>query len=81
MDFSWTDEQRAFQQEVRDFADEHLNKDTLVENEQGDFSWEKWRACAKFGIQGLNIPVQYGGSGKGYPDDHFCDGRAGVRLS
>ena len=64
MDFSWTDEQLAFQQKVRDFADEHLNKDTLGENERGDFSWEKWRACAEFGIQGLHVPVEYGGSGR-----------------
>lgn len=64
MDFSWTDEQLAFQQQVREFADKNLNNDTLVENEQGEFSWAKWRACAEFGIVGLNVPVEYGGSGK-----------------
>lgn len=64
MDFSWTDEQVALRDEVITFAEEHLN-DHLVEDDQaGRFSWQKWRACADFGIQGLNVPTDYGGQGR-----------------
>ena len=64
MDFSWTDEQRALREATIQFAEDTLNDD-LVENDRtGTFSWEKWRACADFGIQGFNVPTTYGGQGK-----------------
>lgn len=63
MDFSWNPEQLARQQAVIDFAEAELNHN-LIENERnGVFPWEAWRKCADFGLQGLAIPPEYGGSG------------------
>ena len=63
MDFSWTDEQLAFKQKVIEFAMRELNGDVIEREKHGDFSWEDWRKCADFGIQGLTIPQEYGGRG------------------
>lgn len=64
MDFSWTKEQEDLWEAVNTFAEEHLNKD-LVENDRtGSFSRERWKACGEFGIQGMNVPVEYGGRGR-----------------
>lgn len=62
MDFSWTDEQLTFKQSVIQFAQENLNDDMIERDYQGEFSWEHWRKCAEFGIQGLCIPEIYSGS-------------------
>lgn len=62
MDFSWTDEQRAFKQKVLEFAQRELNEDLVERDKQGVFSRENWQKCAEFGVQGLAIPAQYGGS-------------------
>ncbi|MEM8954796.1 MAG: acyl-CoA dehydrogenase family protein [Verrucomicrobiota bacterium] len=64
MDFSWTDEQLAFRDEVRRFAEAELNGDVRENDAAGFFSWDKWKACASFGILGLNVPKEYGGQGK-----------------
>lgn len=61
MEFAWSDEQQSFRREVIRFAKEELN-DRVVERDQAEeFSWDAWRKCAKFGIQGLPIPSAYGG--------------------
>ncbi len=62
MDFSWTDEQRVFKQKVIEFAQRELNEDLVERDKQGVFSRENWQKCAEFGVQGLAIPAQYGGS-------------------
>ena len=62
MDFSWTEEQLAFRKAVVDFAHKELNQDIIEEDRSGSFSPEKWRKCARFGIQGLPFPEEYGGS-------------------
>ena len=61
MDFAWSEEQAAFRREVIRFAQQELN-DRLIERDQNsEFSWDAWKKCAKFGIQGLPIPAEYGG--------------------
>jgi alkylation response protein AidB-like acyl-CoA dehydrogenase len=63
MDFSLTEEQTAFRQSVIDFSRETLNRD-LVELDAGHgFAHEAWQQCAKFGLQGLCVPEQFGGQG------------------
>ncbi|KZM74140.1 acyl-CoA dehydrogenase family protein [Nocardia terpenica] len=57
MDFGFTDEQLEFRDSVRRFAVGELECD----GEEG-FSHDLWRRCAKFGIQGLAVPEEYGGS-------------------
>ena len=63
MDFAWSDEQAAFRKEVLRFAKEELNDDVIARDHNSQFSWELWKKCAKFGIQGLPIAVEYGGGG------------------
>lgn len=63
MDFSWTDDQLALRRDVIAFAEACLNEDLVADDRAGAFSWDKWRACADFGFQGLNVPEAYGGRG------------------
>ncbi len=62
MDFSWTEEQLAFKNAVIAFAREELNDALIERDRQGAFSRENWEKCARFGIQGLPIPEEYGGA-------------------
>lgn len=62
MDFSWTDEQIAFKNAVIKFAQKELNNGIVDRDQKGELSLENWRKCAQFGIQGLPIPEEYGGS-------------------
>ncbi|MEL6326292.1 MAG: acyl-CoA dehydrogenase family protein [Cyanobacteria bacterium J06626_23] len=62
MDFSWSEEQLAFKQRVVEFAQQNLNGDIVERDYQGKFSWENWRKCAEFGIQGMCMPEEYSGS-------------------
>jgi len=63
LEFTWNDEQAAFRREVIRFAQKELN-DHIVERDHCEkFSWEGWKKCAEFGIQGLPVPQEYGGGG------------------
>ncbi|ESA38538.1 acyl- dehydrogenase [Leptolyngbya sp. Heron Island J] len=62
MDFSWSDEQLAFKNRVIQFAQENLNGDVVERDYHGKFSWENWKKCAEFGIQGMCMPEDYSGS-------------------
>ena len=61
MDFAWSEDQAAFRREVIRFAKEELNERLIERDENSEFSWDAWKKCAKFGIQGLPIPAAYGG--------------------
>ena len=63
MDFSWSEEQAAFRKEVTRFAKEELQDDVIRRDREEEFSWDLWHKCAKFGIQGLPVPPEYGGAG------------------
>lgn len=63
MDFSLSREQLELRDSVIRFARRELTDDVLQRDAQGEFSPVFWRKCAKFGIQGLPIPEEYGGSG------------------
>ncbi len=62
MDFSWSEEQIAFKSAVIKFAQNELNSGVIDRDQKGELSLENWRKCAQFGIQGLPIPEEYGGS-------------------
>ena len=63
MDFGWTDEQLARRAAARDFARRELADDTLDERDhEGRFDRELWERCARFGILGLSVPAEFGGS-------------------
>ena len=63
MDFSWSEEQQALRRSVIRFAQCELTSDLVEEDRKQEFSWEGWRECARFGIQGLPLPEEYGGGG------------------
>jgi alkylation response protein AidB-like acyl-CoA dehydrogenase len=63
LDFAWSDEQLAFRKSVIQFAQKELNYDVIEADRTEEFSWQGWKKCADFGIHGLPVPEEYGGSG------------------
>jgi len=63
MDLSFDAEQLAFRDSVMRFAKAELNTDLIERDRTGQFNRAAFKKCADFGIQGLPIPAQYGGSG------------------
>ena len=62
MDFSLGPEDLEFRARVIRFAQNELNDDLIERDRESRFSREGWNKCAAFGIQGLPIPEEYGGS-------------------
>ncbi len=62
MDFSLSAQQRELTEAAADFAQRELNQDLVKREDAGEFPREAWRKCAKFGVQGLPIPVRAGRS-------------------
>ncbi len=65
MDYDLTEEQRMFQQMVREFADNEVAPVTDELDEKGEFPYELQAKMAEMGLFGLPIPEEYGGSGAG----------------
>jgi alkylation response protein AidB-like acyl-CoA dehydrogenase len=63
LDFSLSTEQQELKAAAVAFARRELDRDLAAREEAGEFSPQAWRACAKFGIQGLPIPAELGGGG------------------
>jgi alkylation response protein AidB-like acyl-CoA dehydrogenase len=63
MDFALSDEQCELTEAALAFARRELNDDLAKREDAGEFPRDAWRACAKFGIQGLPIPAEFGGAG------------------
>ena len=63
MDFSLSAEQRELTEAAIAFAERELNQDLAKREDAGEFPREAWRACARFGIQGLPVPTELGGAG------------------
>jgi alkylation response protein AidB-like acyl-CoA dehydrogenase len=63
LDFSLSAEQEELKAAAADFARRELDHDLARRDSAGEFSPEAWRACAKFGIQGLPVPAELGGAG------------------
>jgi len=63
LDFGFTKEQLELKESAIKFARSQLNKDSKHNDETETFPREAWRACGKFGIQGMPIPSEYGGGG------------------
>jgi alkylation response protein AidB-like acyl-CoA dehydrogenase len=62
MDFNWTEEQLSFRAAVVEFARQKLNDGFIDREGEGRFSRELWLECARFGIQGLPVPAEFGGA-------------------
>src|SRR3954469_18288802 len=69
MDFALGAEQQAWHDAAIKFAREELaaDLDLAGRDERREFWREGWRRCARFGIQGLAIPEEFGGKGRGLP--------------
>ena len=67
MDFAPSAEQTAWHDAAVAFAREQLNPDLdlAARDESRTFWREGWDRCARFGLQGLPIPEEYGGRGLG----------------
>ena len=63
MDFALSAEQRELTEAAAAFARQELNQDLAEREDAGEFPREAWRACAKFGVQGLAVPAELGGAG------------------
>ena len=63
MDFSLDADQLAYRKTVIEFAQKELNNNVISRDRRSEFDGESFRKCAQFGIQGLPVPTQYGGSG------------------
>jgi hypothetical protein len=63
LDFSLSAEQQELREAAIAFARRELDQGLAEREAAGAFSPEAWRACAKFGIQGLPVPAQLGGAG------------------
>ncbi len=61
MDFSWSQEQLAFQQSVITFAQKELNNATVKRDSSSTFDRSLWKKCAEFGLLGISVPDTYGG--------------------
>jgi alkylation response protein AidB-like acyl-CoA dehydrogenase len=57
------DEQRSLQRSIIAFAQSELGHDLDRRDQEGTFSTEEWRKCARLGLQGMPVPSAYGGLG------------------
>jgi hypothetical protein len=63
VDFAWSDDELTLQKSIIQFAREELNQDLIARDLKQEFSWDGWKRCAAFGIQGLPVAREYGGGG------------------
>ncbi|WP_144182662.1 acyl-CoA dehydrogenase family protein [Elioraea rosea] len=63
MDFSLTEEQRAFQESVRRFAADHLAKDAVARAHDEGFPWAIAKLMAENGLFGIILAEEDGGQG------------------
>jgi butyryl-CoA dehydrogenase len=61
-----TDEQKAFQQQVADFAAQHVAPQAAAIDESGDFPRDLVRAAAEQGFMAVTLPSDAGGAGHDY---------------
>ena len=59
----WSVEHQTFRDLVLRFASEKLDDTASGRSPGGEFPAAAWAECAAFGIQGLPVPVEFGGSG------------------
>jgi hypothetical protein len=65
MDFELSEEQQELQNAAIEFARLELTDDVIRRDRDEIFSHQGWKACARFGVQGLPVPAEYGGMGLG----------------
>jgi Acyl-CoA dehydrogenase, N-terminal domain/Bacterial capsule synthesis protein PGA_cap len=63
MDFRHSEEQLSFYKSVKDFAAQVVEPGAHERDVEGRFDRKVWDALGEFGLLGLPIPEEYGGSG------------------
>lgn len=63
MDFSFTDEQERLRSELSRFARQELNDGLRERDAAHAFSEDGWKRAAAFGVHGMAVPEEHGGSG------------------
>ncbi len=63
MNFNLTEEQRAFSDAVRAFAEKHLRDGALARAHDAEYPWDVARLMAAQGLLGITIPEVDGGQG------------------
>ncbi|MBN2283806.1 MAG: acyl-CoA dehydrogenase family protein [Deltaproteobacteria bacterium] len=63
MDFNLTEEQLMFADSVEKFARKEIAPGVEEREEVSGFSRDVWKKMSEFGLNGLCIPVEYGGGG------------------
>ncbi len=63
MDFLLSEEQQSFVDSVEAFAREHVEPGIVERDRAGTWSDEIWKQISAFGLAGLPVPEEYGGSG------------------
>jgi len=61
MDFSLDTNQQGLKKAAIELAEKKLNEGIAERDRKGEFSYEGWKACADFGLQGMMMPKKYGG--------------------
>lgn len=62
MDFTFSSEQKLLRDSIAKFASAELNSDVVERDRNQEFPRNLWRQCANFGLLGLPVPVEYGGT-------------------
>ncbi len=62
MNFSWSDEQLAKRASAVEFAQRELGREVVDRDLEGSFPHDEWTACADFGVLGMSVPEEYGGT-------------------
>ena len=60
-----TPEQEQLQTGAIDFARQALGRDMIERDREERFNRADWEACARFGVQSMPVPQEYGGLGLG----------------
>src|SRR5450756_420213 len=63
MTYDLTDEQKMFQESIRDFAKTVVEPRAMEIDEKGEFPWDMVEELKKNGFMGLPFEEQYGGEG------------------
>ncbi len=63
MEFTFTDEQLAFKEQVLKFARAEILPRVREHDWKGEFDFQSFRKLGEFGILGLHLPEEYGGAG------------------
>ncbi|MGH2642859.1 MAG: acyl-CoA dehydrogenase [Chitinophagaceae bacterium] len=68
MDFQLSETQQQIAQMIREFGKKEIEPYVMEWDEKQVFPLETLRELGKLGLMGVLVPVEYGGSGLGYPD-------------